>query len=91
MMAVRGGPIELDPQQLRAVFERALSNVLAGRGIKVCSPLDSQTFHALGCVCAAYPDVPEQLIAEARAVFSDQLNGAHELDGLPSFMRHDIG
>lgn len=72
------------------MFERALSDVLVGRGINVCSPLDLETIQALGRVCAAYPDVSEQLIAEARVVFSGQLDGSHELDGLPSFMRNDI-
>ncbi|MGV9663781.1 hypothetical protein [Nocardia niigatensis] len=40
-------------------------------------------------VAGAYPDIPTELIEAARAAFVEQLDGSHDVDGPPAFMRDD--
>ncbi|MFI9406468.1 hypothetical protein [Nocardia sp. NPDC052316] len=63
--------------ELRQSFDAALDAVRAGAGISSDTGLDLRTVNALWEIADAYPDIPEQLIAAARAAFAGQLDGSN--------------
>lgn len=67
-------PTELE---LRRAFEAELASVSGGTGWRSGTGLDDETVSALIAVARAYPDIPDELIAAARAEFAAQLDGTH--------------
>ncbi|MFF0613787.1 hypothetical protein ACFYUD_34495 [Nocardia tengchongensis] len=75
------------PRELAAVFDTMLAAALDGQPVPSCTGLDFETFQALAAVAGADLAARPALADVARAVFADQLSGAHDDLGLPSFMR----
>ncbi|MFJ4188839.1 hypothetical protein [Kitasatospora sp. NPDC089509] len=72
-----------EEQRLRRVFEAALADALAGRGVPDCLGLDDPTDRALWAVYdaaighGACPRSREELVADARRTFAGQLDGSN--------------
>ncbi|MER7845739.1 hypothetical protein ABTZ03_17535 [Kitasatospora sp. NPDC096077] len=72
-----------EQQRLRRVFEAALADALAGRGVPDCLGLDDPTDRALWAVYdaaigyGACPRSREELVADAHRAFAGQLDGSN--------------
>ncbi|QBS42960.1 hypothetical protein [Nocardia sp. CS682] len=63
--------------ELRHSFDEALDAVRGGEGVATDTGLDVPTVAALWEIAEAYPSIPEQLVAAARAAFAGQLDGSN--------------
>ncbi|GAB2725420.1 hypothetical protein [Kitasatospora kifunensis] len=64
-------------QELRAIFQQELEEVLAGRGPRSCTGLDDDTSQALWDIFVAEPGDREALAAAAHRAFAGQLDGSN--------------
>ncbi|GAB4583176.1 hypothetical protein [Nocardia sp. NPDC127526] len=64
-------------EQLRRNFEAVLADVLAGRGVRTETGLDSPTEDALWAIARAHPNASEELVAAARKSLAGQLDGSN--------------
>lgn len=63
--------------ELRRNFEAELASVTTGGGLRSETGLDVETDAALIAIARAYPSVPQDLVAAARAAFAGQLDGSN--------------
>ncbi|UGT59996.1 hypothetical protein [Nocardia asteroides] len=63
--------------ETRRNFEELLGKVRAGGAPHSDSGLDLTTEEALWDITRAYPEVPDELVAAARAAFEGQLDGSN--------------
>lgn len=63
--------------EMRRNFEGLLEKVRAGGAPHSDSGLDLDTEEALWAITRAHPDVPDELVAAARAAFAGQLDGSN--------------
>ncbi|TLF82439.1 hypothetical protein [Nocardia cyriacigeorgica] len=63
--------------ELRQNFEEMLASVCSGGGLRSATGLDMKTEDALWAIARAHPEVPDDLVAAARAAFAGQLDGTN--------------